>query len=331
MVKVAAPLVSIVMAVRNGRHYLEQAVGSMLQQSYSKFEFIVVNDGSTDRSGETLDRLARLDARIRVVHQPQLGLVHSLNLGVRLSRGSLIARMDADDIAVAERLEMQVDHLNAHPACVGVGGALLLIDADDRPIGVQAWATEPSVIQAQLNHGCGGIAHPAALLRTSAVRKVGAYRSEYQWVEDLDLWLRLSECGELHNLSNVVLAYRMHARSVCSNRQQLQRRLREQLMYEYAARQGMKFDPHACSVDLRAKMTAGRVACRAARAGYLNSACHYLCRGFVTSLWHPTTWLAPVVVGWEWLRGLIHPRRLPSVPTVDLPKDRQPPIADTAA
>jgi len=109
------PLVSVVMPVHNGARFLSEAVESILGQTFDDFEFVVVDDGSTDDSRELLRRYMRSDSRLVLCERPQRGLAESLNEGCRLARGRYIARMDADDVAFVNRLERQVERLSAQP------------------------------------------------------------------------------------------------------------------------------------------------------------------------------------------------------------------------
>ena len=101
------PLISVIMAVYNGEKYLRESIKSILKQTCTDFEFVIINDGSYDRTGEILDEFAKVDKRIKVIQQENKGLAQSLNNGIQMARGEFIARMDADDIALPNRLEAQ--------------------------------------------------------------------------------------------------------------------------------------------------------------------------------------------------------------------------------
>src|SRR4051794_38935309 len=123
-----SPTVSVIMAVYNAEEFLDAAVQSIQCQTFSDFEFIIIDDGSTDHSREKLEGYARDDNRIRLLSRPNKGLTPSLNEGVKRSRGDLLARMDADDVATPERFKIQVEYLRAHPEVSLLGGAYELID-----------------------------------------------------------------------------------------------------------------------------------------------------------------------------------------------------------
>ena len=136
--EMSSPIVSVVMSVLNGERFLREAVESILDQSLREFEFIIINDGSTDFSGSILDSYQHKDPRLRVVHQENMGLVESLNRGCGLARGKYIARMDADDIAIQDRLRWQADFMETHPEVGVVGGAVEVIDTTGRSLPYRA-------------------------------------------------------------------------------------------------------------------------------------------------------------------------------------------------
>ncbi len=208
------PIVSIVMSVYNSQRYLCSAVESILAQTFSNFEFIVINDGSTDRSLKILRDFQKQDHRIRVISRDRTGLTPALNEGIRLAKGHFIARMDADDVAYPQRFEQQVHFLNKYPACVAVGCALLLIDPDGEAIAERHPLVPHDSIVLSLLSGNTAIPHPSAMIRREALVSVGAYREDFEYAQDLDLWLRLCETGELANLGKILMQYRLHEQSI---------------------------------------------------------------------------------------------------------------------
>ena len=226
------------MPVYNGQPYLAEAIESVLRQSFRDFEFVIVDDGSTDDSPTVLQQFADADERLRVLTRGNSGIVNALNEGVAAARGSYIARMDADDIALPDRLQKQLAYMQRSPDCVAVGSAMLNIDPQGRPIAVQRYPQSHDEIQRQLLRGIGGISHPTSMIRAEAMQQVGGYRLKYQWVEDKDLWLRLTEIGRLSNLEDVLLQYRLHLESVCYRRNLEQSRLMRRLLSEFQHRHG---------------------------------------------------------------------------------------------
>jgi glycosyltransferase involved in cell wall biosynthesis len=231
--------VSVLMPVYNAADYLAEAVQSILAQTFADFEFVIVDDGSTDRSGRMLADFAAKDSRIKVITRPNTGIVGALNDAIGASSGELIARMDADDVALPDRLAKQVAYMENHPQCVALGGRVIGID----PYGCVLFHSEHKMeherIDAELLNGVGwAIVHPTAMLRRDAVHRVGAYRREFQWVEDLDLFLRLAEIGKLANLPDELLRYRQHTASVNRTRAAQQAELADAAVREAYRRRG---------------------------------------------------------------------------------------------
>ena len=185
-----SPRVSVLVPVYNGEKFLGSTIESLISQSLKDFEIIIVNDGSTDKSGEIADSFARADDRIIVIHQDNSGVSGALNNGARIARGNLIARLDADDIADPQRLEMQVRFMNDNPAIVCCGSAIRYIDEDGRELRCRVFPLSNEDIQRLiLSKGC--YAHSAVIYRRDVFEQVGGYRSNFNSTEDLDLFLRL--------------------------------------------------------------------------------------------------------------------------------------------
>jgi hypothetical protein len=220
-----APLISVCMPVYNAKRYLGEAIDSILGQTFRDFEFLIINDGSTDRSLTILKRYAAQDSRIRLSTRPNAGYVVRLNEMLHQARGDLIARMDADDVALPERFTRQVEFLRSHPDVDVVGGAQEHINSKGHLLNVHY---DPLGHEEILEHGMTGACpmnHPSVMMRRKAVLTVGGYQAEMMPAEDLDLWLRMGERGRLANLPDVITQYRLHDSSVSAvlQRQQLNR------------------------------------------------------------------------------------------------------------
>lgn len=214
------PTISVILPVFNAAKYVRAALESVLAQSFGDLELLVIDDGSTDESLELIQQATQYDSRCRVISQQNRGIVFSCNHGIELARGKYIFRMDADDIARPRRLEHQIAYLRAHPECVAVGTRVMLIDPDDLPIREMSDLRSHDEIDAAHLRGLGGcIIHPTVGMRADALIRVGGYRPAYEWAEDLDLFLRLAEVGQLANLPQVLLDYRQHLASVGYARQ----------------------------------------------------------------------------------------------------------------
>jgi glycosyltransferase involved in cell wall biosynthesis len=228
------------MPVYNARRYLRAAVESILAQTFRDFELIVVDDGSKDDSLAILREYAAKDDRVRIISRPNTGIVGALNDGLAAARGELVARMDSDDLALPERFEKQVAFLRAHPDHVLVGSQVLLIDPDGAPLCPKRDTeyTHDRIDWAHLHHRWPMV-HPSVMVRRDAVNAVGGYRDKYEWLEDLDLFLRLAEVGKLASLPDVLLHYRLHTGSVCHTRESDQQSIRPALYAEVYARRGI--------------------------------------------------------------------------------------------
>jgi hypothetical protein len=204
------PKVSVVMSVFNGERFLPEAVESILDQRFREFEFIIINDGSTDRSPSILDSYQNCDARLRVYHEEHAGLIKSLNRGFELARGKYLARMDADDVAIKDRLGWQVDFMEVHQETGVLGGAVEWIDATGKSLGVYPNPAKDREIKADLLQARCVFWHPTIVLRREVFAWAGGYRSGVVGAEDYDLWLRIADRFQLANLEAVVLKYRIH-------------------------------------------------------------------------------------------------------------------------
>ena len=210
--------ISVLLPVFNAERYVAAAVESILAQTFADFEFIVIDDGSTDASLSILTRYAKTDRRIRLVSRENRGLVATLNEMAELARGPFLARMDADDISHSTRFERQVAFLRANPGVAAVGSRGLYIDPDGDPLKEFVDPLTHEEINAALLIPQLGIIHPSAMIRSDALLQVRGYRSEYKDAEDLDLWLRLGEAHQLHNINEVLISYRVHPAGVSNSR-----------------------------------------------------------------------------------------------------------------
>jgi glycosyltransferase involved in cell wall biosynthesis len=211
------PRVSVILPVRNCERFVGEAVRSILTQTLADLELIVVDDGSTDGTPRQLAQLAAQDVRLKVLTRSAQGLVAAVESARRTATSRYLARMDADDIALPERLELQVRYLDDHPDVVAVGGQVQRVDAEARPLRPMRYPVAPETCRAYLAFG-SPFCHPAVTLRADAVDRCGGYRDTYADAEDFDLWLRLSKIGELANLENTVLHYRVHGAGITKTR-----------------------------------------------------------------------------------------------------------------
>jgi hypothetical protein len=215
------PKVSVILAAYNAERYLPATMESLLAQTFTDFEVVAVDDGSKDATGRMLDAYATHDARVRVIHKANAGQVRAAIDGIAASTAPLIARMDADDIALHDRFAKQVAFLDAHPEVVLLGGAYELIDGKGRLLTTVRQPADDAALQSILLRGSCPICQPLAMFRRSAYDKTMGYRPEF-YAEDIDLWLQLGEVGQIACLPDVLLQYRQHANSLSEQRQQTQ-------------------------------------------------------------------------------------------------------------
>ncbi len=208
------PAASVVMPVFNTVTYLERAVDSVLGQSFTDFELLLLDDGSSDGSSAILDRYQQRDSRCRVYHWPNRGIIATRNEGNRLAKADIIILMDSDDICMPDRFEKQIRFLHENPDCVAVGSKILLVDAEDMPITEMGNKFSHEDIDSTNMSGDSIFFQPTVALRKAAVEQVGGYRDEFPCAEDFDLFLRLAEIGTLANIPEVLLKYRQHLSSI---------------------------------------------------------------------------------------------------------------------
>ncbi|MBX3348220.1 MAG: glycosyltransferase family 2 protein [Nitrospira sp.] len=200
------PLVSVLLPVYNAASYVQEAIESILRQTYRNFELIVVDDGSTDESGRVIQTIT--DPRIRVVHQPNRGLSAALNRAIEMAQGVYLARQDADDLSLPQRLDRQVDFLEAHPA-VGMVGTWAEVRTDTpKSDNVYAPPTDNHLLKFELLFDNPFI-HSSVMIRKHVLVCVGVYTQEASVrAEDYDLWSRIVREFDVSNLSEMLNVYR---------------------------------------------------------------------------------------------------------------------------
>jgi glycosyltransferase involved in cell wall biosynthesis len=239
----SSPRVSVLMPVYNGEAYLHPAVQSILDQSEPDFEFLIVDDGSTDQSRAILEEYAAKNPCIRILFRDHDGLVPALNYGISQARAPFIARMDADDIALPDRLIKQADMMEANPQIGVLGTHVQAIDADGRPLRTFIPPVDHAALDAyHIERGTPRMWHPSTMIRRDLLEALGGYSAEYPYCEDLDLWLRVAERTELAHLPEVLLQYRLHTGSVSVTKADEQMRSSRRAMDAAFARRGLHGD-----------------------------------------------------------------------------------------
>lgn len=261
----SAPAISVLMPCLNSRPYIAAAVESILLQSFSDFELLLVDNGSTDGTYEYIQGLT--DARVRVLRFPEPGLGRALNFGLAHCRARFTARMDSDDISLPERFARQLRWMEQHPRCSAVGAQFRFL-YNGRTGAAASTPVEHTSLRKHLLAGVPALCHPTLLFRTGCARSFGGYRHS-GCGEDLDFYLRLGEQGELAALPQVLLLYRLHKTSVSfSNSSAVrlgfefsvacararERRLAEPTLPEYLAQRGPLLRARAGLVALSARL-----------------------------------------------------------------------------
>lgn len=202
------PRISVVMSVYNGERFLRHAVDSILAQTFRDFEFIVVDDGSTDGTAEIL--MGYTDPRLHVVRQENIGLIGSLNRAVDIASGKYIARMDSDDISLPRRLELQLEWLDNNPRLAVLGTQVKEIDEAGDTIRRHYYPRGSDAIEQALFRGATALCHGTVLFRRACFEMVGGYRQPFEHAEDYDLWLRLIERYDMENLAEILYRKRLN-------------------------------------------------------------------------------------------------------------------------
>lgn len=205
--------ISCVLPVFNGATYLEEAIQSVLRQTFSDFELVIIDDGSTDLTPEIIAEAATRDRRVVSLRQDNAGIVAALNAGLRVAKGRYIARMDADDICLPNRFAFQAAYLDEHPACVLVGGLAQAFSSSE-PLGTHSGGRHRQTDLKCFPPKVAVSIHPLIMIRRATMERLGGYRNLFPHAEDYDLYLRLVPFGSIDNPNEVILQYRRHSEAV---------------------------------------------------------------------------------------------------------------------
>jgi glycosyltransferase involved in cell wall biosynthesis len=205
-----SPYVSVLMSVFNSEEWLTECIQSVLQSSFRDFEFIIVNDGSTDQSERIILEFSSKDSRIKYFRQKNSGLATALNYGLSFASGKWISRIDADDIAHVDRFSCQIDLANKCNECVVVFSDSYSIDSNGNKIRLDTYPTTNNKLLKNLNKLQRFPAHSSAMIRASSIGKVGGYRDFMRRTQDWDLWYRLSDIGNLCSVNKPMVSIRIH-------------------------------------------------------------------------------------------------------------------------
>lgn len=208
------PRVSVLTSCYNEQKYLAKAIESILGQTFKDFEFLLIDDGSTDDTLNIIKHYAAIEKRIFVIEKKNTGLVDSLNVGVDVARGKWIARMDADDIAFPTRLEKQVACAERNHSTVLLGSGCVEIDAVGNKVKEHSYPSRHSALVRRLEKSMGFPPHSSCLFDRSAVKEIGGYNPRFTRSQDVDLWLRLGETEQISCLPQPLVKLRKHSNGI---------------------------------------------------------------------------------------------------------------------
>lgn len=222
----ASPAISVLMPVWNGAEYLREAIDSILNQTFSNFEFIVIDDGSTDSTPSILDSYK--DPRLKVFRQEHAGIVSTLNFGVTQAQGDWIARQDADDVSHPRRLELQWLSVQERPDVTLCHTNFQILDGHIVRRAPARFPRSKALVALRLCFQCP-IVHSTVMFRKSAFYKAGGYKPEERHAEDYSLWARMIEDGGFVGIPRSLVSLRIHSESVSRQNQEIQFRLTKQI------------------------------------------------------------------------------------------------------
>jgi len=216
-----APKVTVLMSVYNGEKYLREAIDSILNQTFKKFEFLIINDGSTDKTAEILQSYQ--DLRIRVINnEKNIGLTKSLNKGLKLAKGEYVARMDADDISMPNRLDTQYAYMKSNPDLAICASSYKQIDENGDTKEITRRYLECERLYYFLTFtNC--LAHSTVFFRKSIILGVNGYNDKLMQAQDYDLWYRVSRMSKVVQIDKVLLKLRVHQNNISSKHKDSQR------------------------------------------------------------------------------------------------------------
>ncbi len=224
---IEVPLLSVIMSIFNGEKYVKETVESVLNQSFRDFEFIIVNDGSTDGTSEILRSFK--DERIRIINQENRGLTKSLNRSIGGSEGRYVGRIDCGDIAFEKKFEVQLNFLEGNRDIYGVGTWANLIDEKGNMVGMLKYPTEYEKIRKVILR-YNPFVHPSLVFRKEMFDEIGLYDESFEFAQDYDLMLRAVSRFNIVNLPEVLLNYRVSEEAISS------RKMKKQEYYALKAR-----------------------------------------------------------------------------------------------
>jgi len=212
------PLITVLMSVYNSQDTISFAIESILNQTFSDFEFIIINDGSSDNTLSILNNYSKKDKRIRIIDQMNKGLTRSLNIGIRLAKGKYIARQDDDDLSLPQRLEKEVQLLEKYDEIVLVGTNQYEVKNNNESLG--RYYDDESINK--IVYIYNPIAHTSAMFRKDKFIEVGLYNESFTTSQDFEAWMRLAEVGKITMIDEPLVKRHITENSITSKKKNIQ-------------------------------------------------------------------------------------------------------------
>lgn len=232
MIQGNKPLVSVLMTAYNAEKFVGLAIESILKQTYKNFEFIIIEDCSKDNTWEIILKYAKKDERINAIkNEKNLNAGGSSNKGLSICNGKYIVRMDADDWSFPDRLRKQVEYMEQHPEVVCSGGSIIICDEDLNQIGPRKYSLSHKEIITEILR-FNPVPHPSSIWRKEIIQKTHGYPAKLGISEDYALTLEISQYGELGNISDSLIKYRVHRNSESNSKMRYQQMITVYLSYK---------------------------------------------------------------------------------------------------
>lgn len=211
---VVNPKISVIMSVFNGERYLEESINSILGQTYKNFDFVIVDDASDDETPRILKHWAAKDSRIKIITNiKNIGLTASLNKAIKTAKGQYLARQDADDISLSQRLEKQIEFLQNHPGVMILGTFGYVIDSEGKILKELVLPTSFAKIKKNLIKGNPFI-HNSVMMKREFINEIGGYNEKFRISQDYELWFRALRRGKGENLPLFLVKKRCHSQMI---------------------------------------------------------------------------------------------------------------------
>ena len=202
------PKISVIMPVYNGERYLRESIESVIGQTFKDFEFIIINDGSKDNSLKIIEEYRLKDNRIKIIEQENSGVIQALNNGIKIAKGEYIARMDADDVSLPERLEKQIFFLEKEKAVL-CGSWAITINEEGKEIDKMNYPKSTWLKNKLYLLRGNPFIHPTVMFKKEEIVKIGLYKN-HRHIEDYELWTRVVSKYKSINIPEYLLKYRIH-------------------------------------------------------------------------------------------------------------------------